>query len=75
MSEDYDHVIYMGMPGKLYKDNRLTGLAAYMPKVATNTEEGPQFKFLAYDGTFTGYLHGLWFFLFGDHDSIDSDYR
>ena len=69
-------ILYFGLPGKYCdKCSGLTGLASYAPPVASDTPYGPRFKFLAYDGTFWGYLTALWFFLFGDHDELDTDYK
>lgn len=58
-------VIYMGLPGLLCtKDgcNLLTGLAAYAPPIATDTEAGPMFAFQPYEGS---YWVALWHWICG----------
>lgn len=53
-------VIYTGLPGRLCKDERcaaLTGLAAYVPPIVTETDQGPMFAFMVYEGS---YWRALW---------------
>lgn len=48
-----DKVIYMGMPGELCREcNTLTGVASYLPLIASDTEFGPKFKFMVYEGSY-----------------------
>ena len=58
-----DKVIYFGLPGRFCQScNALTGVAAYAPPVATETDDGPQFAFMLYEGS---YWRALWHWLFG----------
>ena len=51
-------MMYFGQPGRLCERGTcVTGLAAYAPPVATETDEGPMFKFLIYEGS---YWVALW---------------
>jgi hypothetical protein len=55
-------VIYLGLPGNMCFDCcALTGLAAYAPKIETETDDGPAFKFMPYTGS---YWLALWRWLF-----------
>ncbi|WP_142851012.1 hypothetical protein [Telmatospirillum sp. J64-1] len=55
--------IYLGLPGEFCEScNTLTGLAAYAPPVASQTEDGPLFKFMVYEGS---YWRALWHWLTG----------
>jgi len=56
-------VIYFGLPGRLCEAcSCVTGLASYAPAVATDTDEGPQFCYLAYEGS---YWPAFWAWLTG----------
>lgn len=61
-------VIYLGLPGRLCSDWNcalLEGLAAHAPPVVTETEHGPLFKYMVYEGS---YWRALWHWLFGRRD-------
>ncbi len=54
-------VIYFGLPGRLCEDCQcLDGLAAYAPPVASDTDAGPMFAFMVYEGS---YWRALWHWL------------
>lgn len=53
-------IIYMGLPGRLCTVDGchcLTGAAAYAPSVASETDDGPAFAFMPYEGS---YWRALW---------------
>jgi hypothetical protein len=58
----------MGLPGRLCVNEDcscLHGLAAYAPAVSTDTEAGPMFSFMTYEGS---YWIALWEWLTGAHN-------
>jgi len=57
-------VIYFGLPGKLCEScSSLWGMAAFAPPVSSETEHGPQFAFLVYEGR---YWRALWHWFRGE---------
>lgn len=60
-----EKVIYMGLPGRLCMGedcHLLIGLAAWAPPIVSETERGPRFAFLCYEGS---YWRALWYWLIG----------
>lgn len=60
---DFVKVIYLGLPGLFCeKCNCLWGMAAYAPAVTSDTDDGPMFAFMVYEGS---YWIALWHWLMG----------
>lgn len=54
-------VIYCGLPGRFCEAcSCLDGIAAYAPAIASDTEAGPMFAFMVYEGS---YWLALWHWL------------